>query len=263
MVIDFVYVGVIIRTVVALCIGFPLLWMACRALHRVLGYHMSPHVSALAANIVLYTGWTFLGISILHDLGFNLSALLGAAGIIGIALGFAAQTSVANIISGLFLVLEGSCGIGDEIEHDAFVGTIESIDLLSVKIRTLDNTFVRIPNEFFVKKVMVNKTYYTHRTIAFKVGVSVDYDMEKAMHIIRSVAESSELFLTSPAPKIHLYEVNSAYVGGYEKGLYLVNEIKVEISVQKATVRKARDLFVTKLQRALAKEQIKAMIVRL
>ena len=65
--------------------GFPVLWMASRFARNTLGKRLGQHVGVLASNAVFYFGLLFVGISILNDLGFQLSALLGAAGIIGIA----------------------------------------------------------------------------------------------------------------------------------------------------------------------------------
>lgn len=261
--IDCASFGFVIRIVMALCVGLPFLWVACQALRRMLSRHLSTHVSVLVSNIALYMGCIFLGISILHELGFNVSALLGAAGIIGIAVGFAAQTSVANIISGLFLVLEGSCTIGDQIEHGSLSGTIESIDLLAVKVRTVENTFVRIPNEFFIKKVMVNRTYYPVRIVAFKVCVPFEYEVSKVVSMIDEVLVADAFFLSQPAPKISLYEVTAAYVTGSDQSSYITNDIKVELWVKKETARQVRDAFVMAVQKRLHRENIRAALVRL
>jgi len=262
MVFDTVHVGFIVRSLIAVFLGLPALWMASRAFSRFLGRHTTTHISMLAGNILLYVGSLLLSISILHDMGFNLSALLGAAGIIGIAVGFAAQTSVSNIISGIFLVLEGSCSIGDQIVCDTYVGIIESIDLLSVKVRTIDNTFVRIPNEFFIKKVMVNKTYYQAHIISFKVGVPIEADLSVVTKIMREVIAADDLFVHNPAPKITLFEVNSSYVAGYETASIL-NEVKVDIWVKKGTATVARDAFVAAAQSRLHADGIRATIARL
>jgi len=254
--------GILIRTSIAICIGAPALLLACQLLKKTLKHRFSWHISTLISNIVLYIGCTFISISILHDFGFNLSAFLGAAGIIGIAVGFAAQTSVANIINGLFLILEQSCVIGDIIKHDELTGTIESIDLLSVKVRTLDNTLIRIPNEFFIKKIVINKTYFPTQVISFKVSVPINHDIHAITKIINDVIAEHATFLIHPAPRIHLFEVTSSYVPGQES-LYFTNDIKVEIAVNKGKTMNGRDIFVSSLQKALSKEEIQATITRL
>ena len=94
-------------------------------------------------EIQLFRRGIFYGIlslfvfSALNQMGFNLSVLLGAAGIFSVALGFASQTSASNLISGLFLLGERPFSVGDIIRVGATSGEVLSIDLLSVKLRTI------------------------------------------------------------------------------------------------------------------------------
>ncbi len=71
-----------------------------------------------------------------RELGFKLATLLGAAGIAGVAIGFASQTSLSNIISGIFLVWEEPFQIGDVLQVGSTSGVVQSIELLSTKLRT-------------------------------------------------------------------------------------------------------------------------------
>src|SRR5579872_4777654 len=96
-----------------LAIGFPLIWIGAHLLRDYTEKHFSSHASVLVHHIVFYGGVGLLSVTLLSQLGFQMSALLGAAGILGIAIGFASQTSVANVISGLFLLMERSFRVGD------------------------------------------------------------------------------------------------------------------------------------------------------
>ena len=87
-------------------------------------------------------------VSALVELGFSLGVLVGTAGILTVAIGFASQTSMSNLISGLFLIGEQSFAVGDIIKIDQITGVVLSIDLLSTKLRTFDNTYVRLPKLF-------------------------------------------------------------------------------------------------------------------
>jgi small-conductance mechanosensitive channel len=208
-----------------------------------------------------------LAISMLHDLGFNLSALLGAAGIIGIAVGFAAQTSISNIIRGVYLLHEVSCAIGDQVECNSIVGTIESIDLMSVKVKKIDNTFIRIPNEFFIKKAVLNRTYYGMQTVFFKVSVPVEHDLQKVINVLLEAIKEEDSFLKNPEPRVRLFEVTASYTKGGVKGsdedFFLTNDIMVEIGVKKGTATQAQYTFLAIAQKQLQKEGIDAAIVRM
>lgn len=120
--------------------------------------HMSNHGQVLLKRGVLYGVLILMFISALRELGFDLSVVLGAAGILSVAIGFASQTSASNLISGLFLMMERPFSIGDVIRVEQTTGEVISIDLLSVKIRTFDNLFVRIPNESMIK----NSSHYAN-----------------------------------------------------------------------------------------------------
>ena len=138
--------------------------------------------------------------SALIELGFNLSLLFGAAGIVTVALGFASQTSVSNLISGLFLVLERAVEVGDLITVEGTTGEVLSVDLLSTKLRTFDNLYVRIPNETMVKTNIINLNRFPIRRVDVKVGVAYKENLGEVLDILRSVADKNPLALEEPAP---------------------------------------------------------------
>ena len=94
----------------------------------------------------------------LRAVGVDLISVLGAAGVAGIAIGFAAQTVLSNLISGIFIMSERSIRLGDYITTDSISGTVESVNLLSVTLRQVDNATVRIPCESLVKSPVINIT---------------------------------------------------------------------------------------------------------
>lgn len=152
-------------------------------------------------------GWLILGLFItaaLHQLGFNIGVLLGAAGVLSVALGFAAQTSAANIISGLFVLGERSFQVGDVIEVGGNIGEVLSVDLLSVKLRTYDNRYVRIPNETIIKSNMVNLSKFPIRRFDLKIAIAQHTDIAQAREVLLLVAERNPICLEEPRPLVIL-----------------------------------------------------------
>ena len=135
-------------------------------------------------------------------MGFKLTALLGAAGIAGIAIGFASQTSVSNIISGLFLISEKPFEVGDLIKVDDTKGNVLSIDLLSVKLRTLDNQLVRIPNESLIKNQVTNITRFPIRRFDINVGVAYKEDVSRVREVLLDIAKNNPYCLDEPEPLV-------------------------------------------------------------
>ncbi len=156
----------------------------------------------IARKVIGYTGFFLVLMGVLSELGLKLTALLGAAGIVGIAVGFASQTSVSNIISGLFLISEKPFGVGDVIRIGTTTGIIQSIDLLSIKIRTFDNLFVRIPNEKILTSEVTNITRFPIRRMDIVFQVDYEQDLNKVHDLLARIARDNPWSLDEPAPVI-------------------------------------------------------------
>lgn len=137
---------------------------------------------------------------ILSCMGIKLTAVMGAAGIFGLALGFAAQTTASNLISGLFVISEGSLHIGDFIDVGGVMGTVDSIDLLSTRIHTLDNLMVRIPNATIIDTNLQNNSYFPMRRLQFNVCVKYGTDIAYAIETYLKAPPMCPTVLTDPAP---------------------------------------------------------------
>ncbi len=167
-------------------------------LHRSLNRQMA----SLLGNTIMTLVWVFSGIQTLSVLGVDVVSILGAAGVAGIAVGFASQTSLSNLISGVFLVGEKSIKLGDWVQVQGYSGSVESIDLLSVKIRGADNSLVRIPNESFIKNPVQNMTEDSLRRCDFDIGVDYAADLAQVEELIRRIADGQKLLLKNPPPVV-------------------------------------------------------------
>ncbi|HEY7818918.1 MAG TPA: mechanosensitive ion channel family protein, partial [Vicinamibacteria bacterium] len=139
-------------------------------------------------------------VSALRELGLDLGVLLGAAGVVSVAVGFAAQTSASNLISGIFLMSEGPFVVGEVIQVAGTTGEVLSIDLLSVKLRTFDNLYVRIPNETLVKAQITNLTRHPIRRYDLQVSVGYDAKVKSVTAVLMDVAKKNPLALREPRP---------------------------------------------------------------
>ncbi|MEW6992353.1 mechanosensitive ion channel family protein [Colwelliaceae bacterium 6441] len=161
---------------------------------------MTKHGLFLLKRTIFYTILVLFALSALKHLGIDLSILIGAAGILTVAIGFASQTSASNLISGLFLMLERPFSISDVIKVNDTVGEVISIDLLSVKLRTFDNLFVRIPNESMIKSAVTTLTKFPIRRADLKIGIAYKEDIERVREILLEIAEKNVICLEEPAP---------------------------------------------------------------
>jgi small-conductance mechanosensitive channel len=192
--------GPVLRTVVIVLVGVPLAFLASKWLRRWISGLMTPQAGLVAERAAFYVGLAIVVISTLNELGFSLAPLLGAAGVLGIAVGFASQTSVSNLISGIFLIAERPFVVDDLIEVGGVTGFVLSIDSISVKLRTFDNKMVRIPNETMVKSQVTNITRFPIRRLDVRVGVAYKEDVAKVREILLDVANKNPLSLMEPQP---------------------------------------------------------------
>jgi len=192
------------RFALTLIIGLPLTYLLSRGAERLLTRRGSAESGMITSKAVFYLGMTLITLTCLRELGWDLTAFLGAAGIFGVAIGFASQTSLSNIISGLFLVWEKPFSIGDAIDLNGTTGVIQSIGLLSVKLRTYDNRFIRIPNETLIKSNVINISRFPNRRCDLQFNISHKADPERVMEILREAAENNPYCLKDPAPAVYL-----------------------------------------------------------
>lgn len=187
------------RAVILLLVGGLLASALARGLSKITEDRLSLHQRVMLRRALFYLVMLLFVIAALREAGFQLSVLLGAAGILTVAIGFAAQTSASNVISGLFLVSEKAFEIGHVIEVDGSRGEVIAIDFLSVKLKTADNVLVRIPNETMIKSKVLNLTRFPIRRIDLPVGIAYGDDIDRAKNVLLALAESNPLCLEEPA----------------------------------------------------------------
>ncbi len=190
----------LLRALLLLLTGFIAASTLSSLTTRVVCKKTSKHYGKIIGRVVFYLIVVIFIIMALRELGFSLSVLLGAAGIFTVAIGFAAQTAVSNIISGIFLLFDHTFEIGDVIRIDDVTGEVISIDLISIKLRTFDNLYVRIPNENVMKASVVTLTHFPIRRLDVQLGVAYKENIEHVKKTLENVAKYNVLAMDYPEP---------------------------------------------------------------
>jgi len=123
---------------------------------------------------------------ILSELGIEIGPLLAAAGVVGLAVGFGAQTLVKDIITGLFIILEGQITIGDIVEVAGHSGRVEAITIRTVRLRDVNGHLHVIPfsEVTTVKNITQDQDYHS-----FEIGVSYNEDVDNVIETIEKVGK--------------------------------------------------------------------------
>ena len=226
----------LLRVLLIIGLGFLLARLAVLTLRRVFRETTDLHRAMLLQRGIYYVVILLFTITALRELGFDFGVILGAAGILTVAVGFAAQTSMSNLISGLFLIGERPFAVGDLIQVGQTVGEVLAIDLLSIKLRAFDNTYVRIPNETILKSEVSTLTKFPIRRIDLQFGIAYRADIDKAQTILFDVADKNPLCLTEPQPLFILQGFGESSLNFQfsvwvrrEEFLTLKNSIQIEI----------------------------------
>lgn len=190
----------LVQGLLILTLGLLLARFAATAVRRALSNRLGPQHTMIAHRSVKYGITLMVLISALRHIGFDLGVLVGAAGILTVAIGFASQTSASNLISGIFLMGEQPFVVGDVIRVGTTTGEVIAIDLLSVKLRTFDNLLVRLPNESLLKSEITNVTHFPIRRLDLQISIAYKEDLQRARKVLDDVAGANVLCLDEPGP---------------------------------------------------------------
>ncbi len=171
-------------------------------LRRFLKEKLAKEHLEIMTKLVYYGVVVTAALAVLPSIGVKLSGLLVAGGIAGLAIGFASQSIIGNLISGIFLIIERPIKIGDAVNIDGTLGVVEDIHIMSTTLRTYDGLFVRMPNQKVFTTDITNLVAYAARRFEYLVGIRYSDDAQQAIEIIRRVIDEHPLALKSPEPMV-------------------------------------------------------------
>lgn len=146
-------------------------------------------------RILKFTIFFIILASFLQTHGYSVSSLIAGFGITGLAVGFAANSAIANIFGSISIISDKSFQIGDYIKFGTYEGTVEDINMRSTKIRTLDNALTIIPNSVVANDAIINISAGHRKRIFETIGITYDTSNEKierAVKIIEEILESHD-----------------------------------------------------------------------
>lgn len=138
----------------------------------------------LINNMVRYTTYFIAGVIILEQLGVNTGPILAGAGIVGLAVGFGAQTLIKDILTGCFIILEDSISVGDVVTIKGTGGLVEAVNLRTIKLRDLSGNVHMIPNSHIDMITNMTKEYSRY---VLDVGVAYREDVDEVIQVLKEI----------------------------------------------------------------------------
>ena len=184
-----------------------LFWVVLLILKRLLGTALrKANVPEDASDIVLrFTGYA-VGIiamlTIAGQLGIKITSLIAGLGVAGLALSFAAQDTVANVISGITLLIDRPFKKGDWIRVGDIHAAVTQIKLRTTVLTTFDNETLVMPNKMLAQERIVNHTLTPRIRVKVPVGIAYKESIESARRAMLSTLAGDDRILDSPAPSV-------------------------------------------------------------
>ena len=142
-------------------------------------------MGSLFKSIVTGVVVAIFGTMMLSQVGVEIAPIIASAGIIGIALGFGAQSLVKDFLSGVFMILEDQFGVGDIIDVGEATGTVEAVSLRVTRLRDINGTVWYVPNGEIMR--VGNQSQNWSRTV-LDIGVAYHEDLARVRRVMEEIA---------------------------------------------------------------------------
>jgi len=142
-------------------------------------------MGSLLKSITSIVIFTIFGITAVAQLGYPIGPLIASAGVVGVALGFGAQSLVKDFLSGIFMIFEDQYGVGDVVDLGEAGGTVEAVGLRVTRLRDVEGTVWYVRNGEILR--VGNQSQNWARTV-LDIPVALDQDLIKVQEVLRDVA---------------------------------------------------------------------------
>jgi len=207
---------------------------------------ISDSVAHLVVKVMRMVLLSLAFVLVADQIGIKIIALISTLGVAGIALGLAAQQTLANFISGIILLMSKPFREGDLVELEGTFGRVKEISLRSTALLTLDNLLVDIPNQKIIESKIINHTYNKNVRIRIGVGIAYKEFIPDAQRVLLELVKNDDRFLEKPAPAVIVDEIADSsinlslmvWINDSQKALPISHELrqKVKMALDKAGI---------------------------
>ncbi|PXX89601.1 mechanosensitive ion channel protein MscS [Marinobacter vulgaris] len=189
-------------------LGFFIAWMIVGRLMKeaVTRYRLDPSIRQLVENLFSVFAGTLALVTVLAQFGFDVISIIAGLGIVGIAVGFAAQSTLSNFIAGITLLIERPFHIGDWVTINGQDGKVVKIALRTTWLRTRDNIFAMIPNDSVASSDIINYSAEGATRLNIPVGIAYKESAKAAREVLMPVLLGHPEVLQGPGkePRVML-----------------------------------------------------------
>jgi len=165
-------------------------------------YDIEPSLATFLGSFLNGVLYVLLVLAVLSTVGVEVTAFIAVLGAAGLAVGLALQGSLANFAGGVLILVFKPFKVGDTIEAQGTLGSVERIDILYTTVRNFDNKVVTIPNGTLANNNITNFSEKPTRRVEMSIGVAYGSDIKKIRKIILDTLAEDERIHPDPAPVV-------------------------------------------------------------
>ena len=195
----------LVISLIIIIVGFELIKFVLRFVENGKIFEkMDPSFKSFALSFLSIALKIVLLITVASYLGIPMTSMITVLGSAAVAIGLALQGSLANIASGIMIVVFKTVKMGDFVENAGFSGTVIQIGLFSTVLNTPDNVHIIIPNSQLTSQTIKNYSAEETRRVDIDFSVAYDSDIDKVKTILLKVAGVTEGVMKDPAPVVYM-----------------------------------------------------------
>lgn len=191
--------------IIVLLVGLRLVKYALKIMRKAMDKaSIDPTIVTFLSSIAGVVLRVMLIVSIASMVGIETTSFIAVLGAAGLAVGLALQGSLANFAGGVLIIMFKPFKVDDTIDTGSNTGVVESISILTTKIRTFDNQLVICPNGQLANAVVTNLSAKDTRRIDIPVGIAYDSSIAKAREVMLRIAADDDRILKDPEPVVRV-----------------------------------------------------------
>lgn len=207
------YSPIFVSAILILFIGLYAIRLINRLIRKIMTKReLDPTLSKFLADILLWVLRVILFVTVIDKLGIGTSSFVAVLGAMGLAIGLSLQGSLSNFAGGMLIILFKPFKVGDVIEAQGSVGTVNEIQIFVTKLVNGNNQAIFIPNATLSNGIITNFSMQGSRRADLTIAISYETNIKQAKEIITQVLKDNPKVLTNPAPDVSVKTLTESSV---------------------------------------------------
>ncbi|HEU0125456.1 MAG TPA: mechanosensitive ion channel domain-containing protein, partial [Flavobacterium sp.] len=203
----------LISALIILFVGLYAIRLINRLIRKIMvKRNLDPTLTKFLADILLWALRILLFITVISKLGIPTTSFVAILGAMGLAVGLSLQGSLSNFAGGMLIIVFKPFKVGDTIEAQGVIATVEEIQIFVTKMVTGNNQTVFVPNGTLSNGTIINYSMLGERRADLTFSISYDSDIKKAKDVLLDVLNKNPKVLQTPAPEVFVKNLSASSV---------------------------------------------------